>query len=116
LIIPTTGGIMAKNDKDVVTLIDGTTIEVRPLKISLLRPFMAKFEKIAEVANDNDKSMTLLLDCVAIAMEQYKPELAKDSEKLEDLLDLPTVYKIVEAASGVKLNDAADVLASALKA
>jgi hypothetical protein len=108
---------MAKTDKDnTITLIDGTTIEVRPLRISLLRPFMKKFEGIAEVATDNDKSMTLLLDCVAIAMEQYKPELAKDSEKLEDLLDLPTVYKIVEAASGVKLNDAADVLASTIKA
>ena len=108
---------MANTDKDnTITLIDGTTIEVRPLRISLLRPFMKKFEGIAEVATDNDKSMTLLLDCVAIAMEQYKPELAKDSEKLEDLLDLPTVYKIVEAASGVKLNDAADVLASTIKA
>ena len=49
-------------------------------------------------------------------MEQYKPELAKDSEKLEDLLDLPTVYKIVEAASGVKLNEASDVLASTIRA
>lgn len=108
---------MAKTDKDnTVTLIDGTTIEVRPLKISLLRPFMKKFEGIADVATDNDKSMSLLLDCVAIAMEQYKPELAKDSEKLEDLLDLPTVYKIVEAASGVKLNEASDVLASTIRA
>ena len=54
---------MAKTDKDnTVTLIDGTTIEVRPLKISLLRPFMKKFEGIADVATDNDKSMSLLLD------------------------------------------------------
>ena len=90
-----------------VTLIDGTKIKVRPLKISLLRPFMKSFEKIQDVAEDNDKSMTLLLECVQIAMQQYAPELAKDVSALEDLIDLPTVYAIVEAASGTRLADTA---------
>jgi hypothetical protein len=85
---------------ETVTLIDGTTIEVRPLKISLLKPFMKKFEGVSAVAEDNEKSMNVLLECVAIAMKQYKPELAADPARLEELLDLPTVYKIVEAASG----------------
>jgi DNA-binding protein H-NS len=93
-----------------LTLIDGTKITVRPLKISLLRPFMKKFEGVAKVAEDNEKSMTLLVECVQIAMEQYKPELAKDIQKLEDLLDLPTVYKIVEAASGINLSSVTDIL------
>lgn len=88
-----------------IQLIDGTEIEIRPLKISLLKPFMAKFEKIAEVATDNTKSMDVLMECVQIAMKQYEPELAGDRKKLEDILDLPTVYKIVEEASGVKLSE-----------
>jgi hypothetical protein len=50
--------------------------------------------------------MNLLLECVAIAMKQYSPELATDPAKLEELLDLPTVYKIVEAASGANLTGA----------
>ena len=93
---------------------DGTKIKVRPLKISLLRPFMLKFEKVAEVAEDNEKSMALLMQCVQIAMEQYNPELSKDIEKLEDVLDLPTVYDIIEAASGVKLSDANALLNTVL--
>ena len=93
-----------------VVLIDGTKVTVRPLKISLLRPFMKKFEGVAKVAEDNEKSMTLLVECVQIAMEQYKPELAGDIQKLEDLLDLPTVYKIVEAASGINLSSVVDIL------
>jgi hypothetical protein len=97
-----------------LTLIDGTKIKVRPLKISLLRPFMSKFEKIAEVAEDNEKSMALLMECVQIAMQQYSPELAEDKEKLEDILDLPTVYEIIEAASGVKLSDANALLNTVL--
>jgi hypothetical protein len=95
-------------------LMDGTKIKVRPLKISLLRPFMSKFEKVAEVAENNEKSMALLMECVQIAMQQYNPELSKDIEKLEDVLDLPTVYDIIEAASGVKLSDANALLNTVL--
>jgi hypothetical protein len=88
------------NENKVVTLMNGETIEIRPLKISLLRPFLEKFQSIQDVAEDNEKSMNLLIDCVQIAMRQFKPELSEDRATLEDLLDLPTVYKIVEEASG----------------
>lgn len=85
-----------------LVLMDGTSIKVRPLKISLLRPFLKKFEGVQEVSEDNEKSMSLLVECVAIAMQQYNPELAS-VEKLEEVLDLPTVYKIIEAASGTDM-------------
>jgi hypothetical protein len=94
------------NETKTIELLDGTKVSVRPLKISLLRPFMKKFEGIAEVADDNEKSMTLLMECVQIAMKQYAPEQATDLKALEELLDLPTVYKIVEEASGIKLSEA----------
>ena len=92
------------NETKTITLMDGTELSVRPLKISLLREFTKKFEGIADIAEDNDKSMDLLIECVQIAMRQYKPELAADTKALEDILDLPTVYNIIEAASGVNLN------------
>lgn len=94
------------NEEKTVTLIDGTKIKVRPLKISLLRPFMKKFEGVAAVAEDNEKSMNILMECIQIAMKQYKPELAEDLAALEENMDLPTVYQIIEEASGVKLADA----------
>lgn len=93
------------NEAEDIVLIDGTVISIRPLKISLLREFMKKFEGISEVAEDNDKSMNVLMECVQIAMKQYKPELAADPKVLEENIDLPTVYKIVEAASGINLSD-----------
>ena len=67
-----------------LVLLDGTKIKARPLKISLLRPFMKKFGELAEVAEDNDKSTTVLIECVQIAMKQYKPEIADDAKKLEE--------------------------------
>lgn len=93
------------NETKTVKLIDGTTVNVRPLKISLLRTFMQKFEGIAKVADDNEKSMNLLMECVQIAMRQYKPEIAEDLDALEENLDLPTVYRIVEEASGVNMTN-----------
>jgi hypothetical protein len=88
-----------------VTLMDGTELVLKPLSVSLLRKFMKKFDNIAKVADDNDKSMTVLMECVQIALEQYKPELAKDATALEANIDLPTVYKIVDVASGIKLGE-----------
>jgi inhibitor of KinA sporulation pathway (predicted exonuclease) len=93
------------NEEKEISLIDGTKLTLRPLKISLLRSFMKKFEGIAEIAADNDKSMNLLMECVQIAMQQYKPDIAGDLAALEENLDLPTVYRIVEEASGIKLSD-----------
>lgn len=97
-----------------VELLDGTSVTLRPLSITLLKKFMKEFDKIADekIASDNIKSMDLLLNCAAIAMQQYKPELA-EKEKLEEIIDMPTIYKVVEVAAGIKLNDP-NLLAAAL--
>jgi hypothetical protein len=97
-----------------VELLDGTKVTMKPLKISLLRDFMKEFQKIsdASIAEDNIKSMDLLVSCAAIAMRQYDEKLA-DKAKLEEIIDLPTVYKVIEVAAGIKLNDP-NALAAAL--
>jgi len=101
------------HEANTIVLLDETEIKLRPLKISLLREFMAEFAKIDDVAEDNDKSMDILMKCVEIAMKQYAPKL--DAEGLEEILDLPTVYKIVEAASGVQLNEVAALMGSTIR-
>lgn len=93
-----------------ITLIDGTKVDVRPLKISLLKDFMKRFQDLADVAENNDKSMDVLMDCVEIAMKQYKPELSEDRVALEDNIDLPTVYEVIDAASGIQLTDPTSLL------
>jgi hypothetical protein len=98
------------HEKKELSLMDGTKFEVKPLKISLLKPFMKRFQELSEVAEDNEKSMDVLLDCVQIAFKQFLPLLAENRSAIEDNLDLPTVYAIVDAASGIQLSDAADLL------
>jgi hypothetical protein len=91
-------------EKTDLVLMDGTKISMRPLKISLLRKFMKKFDTVVEVASSNVDSMDVLIDCALIAMEQYAPEFAGDREKFEDVADIKMVYKIIEVASGIKLD------------
>jgi hypothetical protein len=87
-----------------IELMDGTKLKMRPLKISLLREFMAKFDTVVDVAASNVDSMDVLVECAMIAMKQYSPQLADDKDKFEDVADIKMVYKIIEAASGIKLD------------
>jgi hypothetical protein len=101
-------------EEEVLKLMDGSEIKMRPLKISLLRDFMKKFDTVVEVASSNVDSMDILVECAMIAMKQYRPELAQDREKFEDVADIKMVYKIIEVASGIKLDAEGNDLAAGL--
>ena len=83
-----------------IYLIDGTELEIIPLKIKYLREFMVEFEGIKD-ASDDDEAIEVLSKCVGICMKQYYPEIANT---VEDNLDLPTIYKIIDIAAGIKIN------------
>lgn len=91
-----------------VTLDDERVIACKPLKIKYLRPFMERISDLQELkASDNAASLDILVDCCEIALQQYiKGGIAR--EDLEDLLDLPTMYRIIEGASNIVLDDQGD--------
>jgi hypothetical protein len=90
-----------------VTLDDERVIECKPLKIKYLREFMTRITDLQDVVSDNVASLDVLLDCCEIALRQYvKGGIPK--EDLEELLDLPTMYRIVEGASGIVLDEQSD--------
>jgi hypothetical protein len=84
-------------------LADGSKVELRPLPIRRLKTFMTELEKLAEVKSE-EESLDRLLELSRICLEGIKAEQA-GSEDLDDLLDLPSCYKIIEVCGGVKLND-----------
>lgn len=86
-----------------VKLFDGTELFITPLKIKYLREFMDVFEFVKSANNDEDAIM-YLTHCVLVGMKQYYPEIST-LEELEDAIDLPTVYKILYFAAGIKIND-----------
>lgn len=90
---------------ETVTLQDEeeTEIELRPNPIARQRKFMAR---LTEGPTEEDtNAWEMMLDLVTIALERRYPNIVKDREELEEILDEQTAFKILEVTGGVKLND-----------
>jgi hypothetical protein len=87
----------------IIQLFDGTELEIIPLKIKYLREFMIAFDDIKST-KDDDAAMEVLVECTRICMKQYYPEISGSVEQVEDNVDMPTVYQILDVAAGIKIN------------
>lgn len=85
-------------------LLDGTIVNIKPLNLKNLRELMKEWQK-AQEAKDEDDFLNTLINCTQIAFKQYNTELAEDRDALENALDIQTMYKILEVAAEIKLND-----------
>lgn len=85
-----------------ITLISGEEVSLAPLKLKFLRDFMDAFDNVKESKDDYD-AIASLSECARIAMQQYYPAI-KTIEDLEDNVDLPTVYKILDIAAGIRVD------------
>jgi hypothetical protein len=83
-------------------LINGTFIEVRPLAIKYLRELMDIFALMKSAAND-DEAIVVLTQCTLVCMKQFYPSI-ETIEDLEDSIDLPNIYKVLDIAAGIKVN------------
>lgn len=95
---------MAKSvyETEYISLIDGTKVLLGPLKIKFMREFMDLFALIKFTQND-EQSISVLAECATVCMRQHYP-LVQTRNQLEDIVDLPTVYKILEICAGIKIN------------
>ena len=85
-------------------LLDGTDIVLKPLNLKNLREVMKEWSKAADVKSE-DEFLDVLITCTSIAFRQFSPELSEDRDRLEEAVDLQTMYKILEVAADIKLND-----------
>ena len=88
---------------DIVYLFDGTELEIIPLKIKYLREFMLAFNNVRNTKND-DEAIGVLVECVRVCMKQYYPKISGTVKDVEDNIDMPTIYKVLDAAAGIKIN------------
>lgn len=87
-----------------IELQDGTTVLIKPFNIKNLRDFFKIINKLKELKEEED-GIEILFEASTLAIKRTNPELAADKDKLEEVLDLPTMHKIIEVAGGVNLND-----------
>lgn len=114
-------------DSEEVELQDGSEVVLRPLVIGRLRRFMEAWKKFENVEND-DEGFQVFLNCCGIALEDnFKGKFdtglkASKEEKeageflseeykeyLEEVLDLPTIYKVLEVCGNIKMADPKDL-------
>jgi hypothetical protein len=95
------------NKEETVELQDGSKVKVRPLNIKSLRKFMAVVKDFSE-AKDDEAGLDLMVDAVQVALKRTEPEKAEDRDYLEDNLDLPAIYKIMNVAGGVDMSGGGD--------
>jgi len=81
-------------------LLDGRTITVKPLNLKNLRAVMKEWQKASEVENE-DEFLDVLIKCTTITMTQLDPTLEDD---VEEVMDLQTMYKVLEIAADIRLN------------
>jgi hypothetical protein len=88
---------------EIIYLFDGTELEIVPLKIKYLREFMQAFENVKGTKND-DEAIAALVECVRVCMKQYHPTISGSVEDIEDSIDMPTIYKVLDISAGIKIN------------
>jgi hypothetical protein len=87
----------------IIKLVDGTELDIVPLKIKYLREFMEAFEDV-KTAKDDDEAIDFLVECVRITMKQYYPGIKLTKSDVEDSLDMPTIYTVLDISAGIKIN------------
>ena len=108
-------------NEETIALQDETEVTLRPLPIGPLRRFMQAWAKFAE-ADSEDDGFDVFVNCAGIALESHfkgkfdslkaagkereageflSPEY---KEYLEGVLDLDTIYKVLDVCGGLKLN------------
>lgn len=93
-------------DEIEIELSDGEVITVKPLAIKQLRKFMQVIKKLDDPdLADEDQAMEVFIEACMICLEKSNPELAKSKEKFEDVIEVPTMMKILEVAGGLKSSD-----------
>ena len=86
-----------------IHLFDGTELEIVPLKIKYLREFMHAFKNIKNTKTD-DEAIAVLIECVRICMKQYYPTISSTIQEVEDNIDMPNVYKVLDTSAGIRIN------------
>lgn len=109
-----------------LTLQDDTDVVVKPLPIGPLRRFMDAWKAASEL-KEGDDGFNIFVNCSGIALEKnFKGDARFDKnglradvagraegehlspeykEYLEEVLDIETIYVIMDVAGGIKLND-----------
>lgn len=85
-----------------VKLQDGTEVQLRPAVIKVLRKGNEIMERLPETKTE-DEAFDVLVEASVVCLEKQVEGFSVD--RAEEVLDLDTIYKILDVCLGVKLNN-----------
>lgn len=90
-----------------IELENGETVEIKPLPIKSLRKFMEVINGMSEEQDSELGVMDTFVDGAVVCLQGLHPEKfgEMNKEKIEELLTVPTMLKILEVAGGLKSAD-----------
>ena len=89
-----------------IELSDGSNITLKPLPIKQLRKFMEVVNSMeTEDTPSTDAAMDSFITAAMVCLQTIRPDLANNKEKFEELIEVPTMMKILEVVGGLKLTD-----------
>ena len=89
-----------------IELSDGMILTLKPLPIKQLRRFMEVINTMQDSENENaDAAMDVFIKAAMLCLETLRPDLSTDRDKFEDIIEIPTMMKILEVVGGLKLTD-----------
>jgi hypothetical protein len=91
-------------EENKIHLIDDTEIIVSPCKIKYLHELMETFTMVNHTTTD-EEAILIMVECARIAMKQFYPSISGSVEDIEDNMDLPNVYKILDYCAGIKIDE-----------
>ena len=99
---------MATTVYDVVEieLRDKSVLLLKPLTIKKLRKFLDIINELGKenAENTEEKTMEVFIQAAMFCLEDIEPKLA-NQEAFEDIIEVPTMIKILEVVGGLKTSD-----------
>jgi hypothetical protein len=88
-----------------IELSDGSSVTLKPLPIKKLREFMEVIASVDEENATEESTMNVFIKAAMLCLEAAKSDLGKDKDKFEEVVEVPTMMKILEVCGGLKLTD-----------
>jgi hypothetical protein len=90
-----------------IQLGDGSSLTLKPLPIKQLRKFMDVIKTMEDAEDATEESaMDVFIQASMICMAGLgRADLSTDRDKFEEVIEIPTMMKILEVAGGLKLTD-----------
>ena len=77
-----------------------------------MKAFLEVIKKADEPNATEDEVLEVFIEAGMVCLKQLKPELSEDRDLFEELIEVPTLMKILEVAGGLKLNDPNQLVAN----